>query len=111
MIEETKKQLNRELEDLKKQLAIYKSEDPLADPNQSSSRTVDDEVTVSEGHDRVVATRLELKSRLAEVSKALRKIDDGKYGICENCGKKISKERLNALPTASLCFECRSKNQ
>lgn len=43
---------------------------------------------------------------LAEIDAALQRIEDGTYGICTNCGKSISEERLEALPWASLCIDC-----
>jgi len=106
MIESLKKKLTSEQADLERQLAAYKSEDPLLDPEQTASNTIDDAITVSEGHDRIVATRLELKQKLAETKEALAKIDKGTYGICENCNKKINEARLKALPTARLCLDC-----
>ncbi|MGG1688013.1 TraR/DksA C4-type zinc finger protein [Pseudalkalibacillus sp. NRS-1564] len=45
------------------------------------------------------------KTELAELTKALERIGNGKYGICEVCGNDISTERLAALPTASTCVE------
>ncbi len=48
----------------------------------------------------------ELEVRLQNVKKALKKIEDGNYGICEKCGNEIDKERLEANPAASLCIEC-----
>jgi RNA polymerase-binding transcription factor DksA len=104
-----KEKLVSEKENLIKQLDSYKSEDPLADPDQNLSRTVDDSITVSEGHDRIAATRRELMIRLDEVENTIAKIDDGRYGSCEKCGRKISDDRLNALPTAKLCLECGKK--
>jgi RNA polymerase-binding transcription factor DksA len=41
---------------------------------------------------------------LAEIDAALRRIDDGTYGICEVCGKPIPPERLAAIPWARLCI-------
>lgn len=107
---ELKTKLQEEKENLINQLESYKSKDPLSDPEQSRSRTVDDAITVSEGHDRITATRLELKQRLAEVEDTLGKISSGKYGTCENCRKKINVRRLEALPTARLCIECGKRN-
>jgi RNA polymerase-binding transcription factor len=43
---------------------------------------------------------------LAGIDAALRRIEDGTYGICSSCGKSISPERLEALPWAPLCIDC-----
>jgi phage/conjugal plasmid C-4 type zinc finger TraR family protein len=45
-------------------------------------------------------------NELAKINDALCKIQDGTYGICEDCGKKIPKARLNALPHVTRCFPC-----
>lgn len=42
-----------------------------------------------------------------EVVAALARIDDGSYGRCENCGGQIPDERLEAVPTATLCVACK----
>ncbi|HEX8731103.1 MAG TPA: TraR/DksA C4-type zinc finger protein [Ktedonobacterales bacterium] len=41
----------------------------------------------------------------AQINAALQRLDAGKYGICERCGKEISARRLEALPYATLCVE------
>ena len=46
------------------------------------------------------------KQEIEEIDLALYKMADGKYGICENCQKSISLERLEALPATRLCREC-----
>ena len=110
-VEEVKEKLLREKENLEGQLAIYKSEDPLLDTEQNISNTAEDDVTDAEGHDRIVATRIELKRRLAEVNEALEKTQSGKYGVCESCRKRISPERLEAMATAKLCLTCEAKSR
>lgn len=45
-------------------------------------------------------------THLRMVDDALRKIDEGKYGICEMCGREISDERLEAVSYAKLCIDC-----
>jgi RNA polymerase-binding transcription factor DksA len=45
---------------------------------------------------------------LAEIDRALVRIDDGTYGTCESCGTEIVAERLAALPTAATCVGCQS---
>lgn len=51
----------------------------------------------------------QLEGQLTEVNNALKRIDEGLYGICTNCGKTIMVERLEALPYAELCIECQRK--
>jgi RNA polymerase-binding transcription factor DksA len=53
-----------------------------------------------------LARKNELSSRIEELEEALAKLEEGTYGICENCGKPIDPERLEILPTTKLCAEC-----
>ena len=43
---------------------------------------------------------------LREVNDALDRIDQGTFGVCENCGQRIPKRRLDALPYARYCLRC-----
>jgi DnaK suppressor protein len=43
---------------------------------------------------------------LRAINIALQKIKDGSFGVCESCGGKIRKVRLNAIPYARLCLKC-----
>jgi RNA polymerase-binding protein DksA len=51
------------------------------------------------------------KLRLAEIDKVLARIDTGKYGICDLCGKPIAAERMEANPHATMCISCQSKSE
>jgi len=42
---------------------------------------------------------------LEQIDRALQKLDDGTFGICERCGKPIAAERLRARPWATLCID------
>lgn len=46
-----------------------------------------------------------LEDQIAEVEKALQRVDEGSYGKCEACGKPIGDERLEVVPTARYCVE------
>ncbi len=46
---------------------------------------------------------------IVELIEALKRIDEGIYGICEECGKAISEKRLQAAPAATLCIECKAE--
>ena len=45
------------------------------------------------------------------IETALERIEEGTYGECEECGTKIPKRRLNAIPYASMCVKCASQNE
>ena len=47
----------------------------------------------------------QVEAELADVERALQRLDDGTYGTCEVCGKTIPDERLEALPAARLCLD------
>jgi DnaK suppressor protein len=47
-----------------------------------------------------------LSAKLADVDRAIAKLDDGTYGLCDRCGAVIPAERLDALPWAVLCLTC-----
>jgi len=52
-----------------------------------------------------VAAHDKLQLTLADVDRALAKLEEGSYGTCDVCGKPIGDERLEALPWAVLCVE------
>lgn len=47
--------------------------------------------------------------RLSAVADALKRIDDGTYGNCEDCECAIPKKRLEVFPAARYCIECKSR--
>ncbi|MEU6733085.1 TraR/DksA C4-type zinc finger protein [Streptomyces physcomitrii] len=48
---------------------------------------------------------------LLQTERALDRIEAGTYGICENCGNPIGKARMQAFPRATLCVECKQKQE
>jgi DnaK suppressor protein len=48
---------------------------------------------------------------LDQGERALHRIDGGTYGVCESCGKPIGKARLLAFPRATLCVECKQRQE
>ncbi len=49
--------------------------------------------------------------RMRLIDSAITRIEQGKYGSCMKCGKKIPKERLEAIPYALMCIECQSADE
>ena len=63
--------------------------------------------------DREIDYSLEENSEqvLRAIDAALRRIEEGTFGICETCGQPISEERLEAIPYATQCIDCRRKGE
>jgi DnaK suppressor protein len=63
--------------------------------------------------DRNFLLRLRDRERklLAKIDDALQRIEDGSFGICEECGKEIGIKRLKARPVVTLCIECKTKQE
>jgi len=55
-----------------------------------------------------VGTAEQLSVMRADVVRALEKIEDGTYGLCDRCGASIPDERLEARPWSVLCVSCAS---
>ena len=51
------------------------------------------------------------KAFLDKINKALIKIDDGSFGVCEECGEEISIKRLEARPETTLCIRCKEDQE
>ena len=63
--------------------------------------------------DREIDYTLEENSEqvLSQIDAALKRIDDGTFGTCSNCGQPIAEERLEARPWATLCIDCKRKEE
>lgn len=72
------------------------------DAEHSDSIDVADNIEEYESNNAIVA---ELEVELQNVSDALKRIENGTYGICKVCEKEIEDERLSASPTAQTCKE------
>lgn len=51
------------------------------------------------------------RQKLAQIDEALRRIQQGTYGVCDNCGEKIAKARLLAMPFTHLCISCKTEEE
>jgi len=51
------------------------------------------------------------RDMLDQIERALAKIEDGTYGVCESCGNAIGKGRLQAFPRATLCVSCKEREE
>lgn len=60
--------------------------------------------------EQAVNNRETARVELEQVELALERVREGTYGKCEDCGRRIAAERLEALPTARRCIECERAN-
>ncbi|MCW3491206.1 TraR/DksA C4-type zinc finger protein [Dethiobacter alkaliphilus] len=67
----------------------------------------------SENYERAKDISLHEKNQMVldKVEEALEKLDNDIYGMCENCGKPIPEERLDAVPYAEFCVQCKKKSE
>jgi len=96
--------------------------DAISYLHEENPRSVDDDAAESHADNHLAETAsitleqevddtLEENSEhvLAEIDEALARIEAGTYGTCVTCGKEIPLERLEALPYATQCIDCRRK--
>lgn len=62
--------------------------------------------TIAFERQHVAALVSQAQEHLARIDAALRKLDDGSYGLCGNCGQPIGAERLAARPASLTCVRC-----
>ena len=107
--EEFRKTLNEELQRLKDELALASKGVP--DDGQEWHVLKNSEDLAAEAVDRGLRHAMTQRTteQLAEVERALEKLGNGTYGLCDSCGKEIPPERLNAIPQTTMCVDCKSK--
>ncbi len=80
----------------------------LADLRKSSAQSGDSaDVAFDTGSDEISTQLAELEAReLSQIERALARIKQGTYGVCEVCQGRIPVARLNALPYSTTCIDC-----
>jgi DnaK suppressor protein len=104
-LEKEKKRIQEELAQL-----TSSGEHPMDERREGSPfGKREEEATESMEFEKRLAIEERLKSLLTEVDRALQKMDQGTYGTCDICNTKIDPARLEALPQAIMCLNCRQK--
>lgn len=76
-------------------------EDTFPDPTDRASLETD--------RNFLLRIRDRERKLILKIKQALARIEEGTFGICEECGQEISQERLEARPVTTLCIECKTK--
>ena len=71
----------------------------------------EEEATESFELEKRLSLERQIQEQLADTENALAKIAAGKYGLCESCGKPIEATRLQALPQARTCMNCKEHHK
>ena len=109
LIATLKKRLEVEREELLVQAANLEAD--AADESWKEPRSDDDAETGTATFERERTMSLARNARqtIIQIERALDRIEAGSYGLCINCGEPIAVERLEALPQAVDCLDCRRK--
>jgi DnaK suppressor protein len=75
----------------------------FSDTADIASNQIEDEIVMSIAQGEA--------KEIEQIDNALIKVKKGKYGICENCGKSISKQRIMAIPFVNLCIKCKEDEE
>ncbi len=90
-------------------------ENPGSIEDETDEMPIDNHLaeTASVTYDREIDYSLEENSVqvLAAIDAALQRLDEGTYGKCQRCGQQISEERLEAIPYATLCIDCKRREE
>lgn len=108
--EKVKSLLVRQQKKVEKDLESLKDDDPVMTPGLAESSEPGTDSWLADVHSRAVSAKQNLMLLLSGIKKALANLKMGTYGKCENCGKQIEIERLEAMPTATLCIACSKKH-
>jgi len=110
-LETLKNKLLKKQKDIERSLKTFAKKNPaLKDdyetrfPNYGPD--LDDKALETEAYLENLPVEYRMETRLQRIKKALKKIEEGKYGICEKCGKPISIRRLMIVPEARYCIKC-----
>ncbi|MEU7434179.1 TraR/DksA C4-type zinc finger protein [Streptomyces sioyaensis] len=95
-------------------LEIVSAENAIAGLMRDGDGAGDDEAdtgtkNITREHELALASNA--REMLHQTERALGRLDAGTYGLCENCGNPIGKARMQAFPRATLCVECKQKQE
>jgi DnaK suppressor protein len=92
---------------------LNQADDTVSDMNDSKGNFPDPTDRASYEADRNFELRIRDREHklIKKVKRALDRIENGTFGICEKCGDDIAIERLKARPVTTLCIECKTKEE
>ncbi len=91
----------------------HKGESTIEDMTEDREMYADPADRASAESDRAFILRLRDRDRklIQKIDQALERIENGSFGICDDCGDDISTARLKARPVTTLCIKCKSRQE
>lgn len=105
-LENERKRLTEELEQLK---TTASSSEERREGSPFGKR--EEEATETLELEKRLALENRIRQELARIEHALQKFEEGTYGLCDICGQPIDPARLEALPQATLCMNCKAQQE
>ncbi len=96
---------------IEKSLKKIEAADPVKADGLAESSEPGTDSWLADVHGKAEALKTNLAQLLGNTKQALSNLRKGNYGKCKKCGKPIELERLEAMPTATLCLSCSKKVQ
>jgi len=107
------KGFKKSLEEMRKQI-IETARKTMEEESNFDTDDLPDEIDqASSEYAQSMAFRLRDREKflLKKVEKALARVEDGSFGICERCEEQISMKRLQARPVTTLCIRCKEEQE
>lgn len=112
-LDEIRRTLHEDIDRFSSQLEISEAElvGLLRDGNEGAGRDPADVGSANFERDAEMSLANNAREMLDQSRLALRHIEQGSYGRCDNCGQPIGKGRLLAFPRATLCVTCKQREE
>ena len=108
-----KAEITKDLERLRKELATVEAEmdDLIADSGEGAGDDQADSGTKTFEREHEMSLVINARDMVLQTERALERIENKSYGLCEDCGTAIGKARLQVFPRATLCMICKQKEE
>lgn len=109
--------MDREQLELFRAQLLQKKQEILTDAGKTMTEMTDQTTNVPDPNDRATlesgrSFELRIRDRerklVTKIDEAIARIEDGSYGVCEDCGEEIGLKRLEARPVTTLCIDCKT---
>ena len=112
-LNEVRGELNTDRERLRSELNLAEHElhDLMRDAGDGAGNDQPTSGSTTFERDHEMSLANNARDMLAQTERALNRIENGSYGVCESCGEPIGKMRLMAFPRATLCLSCKQREE